>query len=182
MEQEQDFQAGQSRITREAARQKEGRDEDRTIAAEGRQAQQRISELVVKEGLSRDAATQKVREEMAKEERDDKRHLRDKRMDATEKAKERQENTGKDIVIETLRGQHRGASGSTKEDYHGQDSKVKAIESTLKMRLAELNSISLTPEREAKIRKEVVALEKERNALLGIKGGYTERPPIRMPQ
>lgn len=182
-ESRQDFQARQERIQREEARQKEGRDADRTLAAEDRKLQNRIQELVVTEGLSRDAAAQQARLEVEKERRAEQAEIRKESRAEKRGEKAFQRETGRDIVIERIKGENRAAGGgTTKADYHDQDSKVKAIESTLKLRLAELDSINLSEKREAEIRREIRDLEKERNELLGIKGGYRERPPIRMPQ
>lgn len=180
-ENRQDFQARQDRIQREEARQKESRDEGRTKAAEERQLQARIQELVVKEGLSRDAAAQKARDEMASEERADKRHLRDKRMDAAEKAKERQENTGKDIVIETLRGQRPSHTGDSKLD-GTTSARLRIFSDRIKGLEDELGNVMTTDKRRAEIRREIARLQSQQNELVGIQSQATSRPPIRFPQ
>lgn len=184
-DQEHDFQAGQNRISRDADRRKMEKEAELRKDLESTRYQNEINKLVVEQGYSQQAAAQKVKEEMEKEKRLEKRDRDKEERDRREKERERQHLTGERITLKSMElqgAEARGRSGATKEDHHDQDAKVKAIENALKLRMDELNSISLTEKREAQIRREIQDLEQERNALLGIKGGYRERPPIRMPQ
>lgn len=169
-DQDQDFQANQARIGREEGRQKEGREADREKEKEATRYQNDINKLVVEKGFSQQEAAKKVADDRAKEERDRK-----------DKKQARQEDTGKEIVLETIRGQSRTHAGASPKLDPTTGAQLKVYTDRIGRLEDEMNNVMTKAPRRAEIQKEIATLEGKQNALLGMPSTQRERPGYKFP-
>lgn len=193
-DQRQDFQARQDRLNREATRQRDETAAQQQKDMEDIRRQNRISELVVEKGFSQQEAAQRVQaeeaaakrkeqEQIAKEKRDEAATIRKEGRANKQQAAEFQQNTGHDIVLETLRGQRPSGSSAGSDKLDGTtNARLRILSDRIKDLNDELSNVMTTPERQQQIRREVASLQDQQNQLVGMQSSTPARPPIRFPQ
>lgn len=177
---EQDFRSQEARS---------GRSHERQMATEKRQ--QQLEDAFRERGWTEADAKQKAAEQIAKEEREqrakideegrqEKALMRKEKRDDTRDEKKFQRETGKDIVLESMRGQ-RQHTGTDKLDPNT-NAQLRILTDRIKGLEDELNNVMTKPDRQQAIRKEISKLQAQQNALVGMQSPSASRPPIRFPQ
>lgn len=163
-ERREDFEMRRGRIERSAAREDAATQYDR-------QKERDVTNKVLDASYDQQKDATKTKAERAKEDRD-----------RQEKRRERQEDTGKDIVLESMRGQrpHVGSAASAKMDPNT-NAQLKVFTDRIGRLEDEMNNVMTTKERRAEIQKEIATLEGRQNSLLGIPSNQRERPQYRFP-
>lgn len=171
-DQRQDFEAGESRKTREAGRQTAEMNAQREMEREEKRQQNTVTNKVLDASYEQQRDATKTKAELAKEARE-----------RAEKRQARQEDTGKDIVLESLRNQrpHAGTGAAAKLDPNT-NAQLKVYADRIGRLEDEMNNVMTKDSRRDEIRKEIATLESKQNELLGMASTKQERAPIRWPE
>lgn len=121
-------------------------------------------------------SSRKTREEIEKETREDKRNIAKEGRDDKRKEKQFQAEVGKEITLETLRGQRPTAAGSKLDPQT--NAQLNVLKGRIERLTDEFNNVMTTDERRAQIQKEIATLEGQQNSLTGIQSPQSTRKPF----
>jgi len=180
-DQRQDFQTQRDRMGRTWDRERDATTFDRQKEVEEIKRQNRISELIVEKGFSQQEAARKVQEEEAAEKRKEQAKIREESRSERRDQRKFQAETGRDIVLESMRGQRPGSGTGTAKLDGETNARLKVLTDEIASEEKKLDNLALREDDRKKIQRRIDQLQAERRSLIGMASPRNERPAYRLP-